>query len=401
MKAVPRTLFITVETPYPPASGAPLRNWQNISLAAAAGPVAVLSIGHDEVTATELPGVEVYRHITLPRDLVSGVRGFPRISGVAAKAVVRAVTAMVAAFGPTVTVFENVWLDEVAPLVRAPGRQLIYDAHNVYVAVAEELELDVAAVWELEREAVRNVDALWVCSNEDAARMRSEYPTATAAIAVIPNGIDTDYYARVRARAPRVSRDAIVLLFVGSYWYEPNRIAAEMLLNEIVPAVRARTELEVRLILVGAAPSPAMCASTDPGLILTGRVADVRPYLSAADAIVVPLRHGGGTRLKLLEAFAACRPIVATAKAAEGIDVRDGEHLLVRENTAAIADAVVALRREPELAGRLTQAGYDLIAARYSWPALAGVVQSALVEAALRASHDTVGGNGPRPRYFA
>jgi polysaccharide biosynthesis protein PslH len=256
-------------------------------------------------------------------------------------------------------------------------------------------------VRELEREALLNSDAVWVCSDEDAARMRSEFPIAAVPVAVIPNGIDTDHYARLRARGPRLSRDAIALLFVGSYWYEPNRLAAEMLLDEIVPAVRARTELEVRLILVGAAPSPAMCASTDPGLILTGRVADVRPYLSAADAIVVPLRHGGGTRLKLLEAFAARRPIVATAKAAEGIDVRDGEHLLVREDTASMADAVVALRREPELAGRLTQAGYDLIAARYSWPALAGAVRSALVEAALRASHHAVSGDGSRPRYFS
>lgn len=394
-----RTLFITVDAPYPPASGAPLRNWQNVCLAAAAGPVAVLSVGYDEASLTELPGVAVYRHVTLPRGAESGVRGFPSIGGPAAKDVAGAVAELIEAFAPAIVVRENVWIEGIAPLVRGPGCRFVYDAHNAYGDLAEELNLDVAAVRALEAAALANIDDLWVCSEDDAERLRREYAPRVP-ISVIPNGIDTDYYRRIRARGLRVPRDVITLLFVGSYWYEPNRVAAELLLDEIVPAVRARSGAEVRLVLVGAAPSPAMLASKDPGLMLAGRVPDVRPYLSLADAIVVPLRQGGGTRLKLLEAFAACRPVVATAKAAEGIDIRDGVHVLVRENAADIADAVVALRRQPDLGERLTCCAYQLVAERYSWSALGPAVRSALVKAALGAGDGAVRGNGARAAHF-
>jgi glycosyltransferase involved in cell wall biosynthesis len=394
-----RTLFVTVDPPYPATSGAPLRNWQNIRLAAEAGPVAVLSFGHDEAPLMELPGVAAYRHIVLPRSVENGTRGFPSLTGAAAEIAGRAVAETSEAFAPAVVVLENIWIEGIERLVGGPGCRLVYDAHNVYVAVAEELELDAAAVRTRETVAVTSIDDLWVCSEEDADRIRGEYPFS-APIHVVPNGIDTDYYSRIRARGLRAPREVITMLFVGSYWYEPNRIAAELLLDEIVPAVRARSGVDVRLLLVGAAPSPAMLASKDPGLTVAGRVPDVRPYLSLADAIVVPLRHGGGTRLKLLEAFAACRPVVATAKAAEGIDVRDGVHLLVREQTDDIADAVVELWRQPDLAERLTRQAYELVAARYSWTALGPAVRTALVEAALGSSDGAIGGNGARAAHF-
>jgi glycosyltransferase involved in cell wall biosynthesis len=395
-----RSLFITVDPPYPATSGAPLRNWQNVSIAAAAGPVAVLSIGYDEPASMELPGVAEHRHVKIGRGSERGVRGFPSITGAAAEIAVRAAAEMIATFGPAVTILENVWIDGIDAVARGSERRLAYDAHNVYADLAAELQLDTDAVRALESVAVSAVDALWVCSENDAQRVRDDYPLA-APLRVVPNGIDTNYYSRIRARGLRPPRDVITLLFVGSYWYEPNRVAAELLLGEIVPAVRARCDAEVRLHLVGAAPSPAMRASTDPGLTLAGRVPDVRPYLSLADAIVVPLRHGGGTRLKLLEAFAAYRPVVATAKAAEGIDVCDDRELLVREETADIADAVVALRQQPDLGARLTHEAYELVEARYSWSALAATVHSALVEAALGASDGAVGGNGACASHFA
>jgi len=395
-----RSLFITVDPPYPATSGAPLRNWQNVRLAAEAGPVAVLSFGHDEASLTELPGVALYRHITLPRSVENAARGFPRLSGAAAEIAGRAVAEMCEVFAPAIVVLENVWIDGIERLVGGPGCRLVYDAHNVYVDLAKELHLDASAVRTREAVAVACIDDLWVCSEEDAERMRREYPFS-APIHVVPNGIDTDYYSRIRGRGLRAPREVITMLFVGSYWYEPNRIAAELLLNEVLPAVRARSGVAVRLLLVGAAPSAAMQASRDPGLTLAGRVPDVRPYLNLADAVVVPLRHGGGTRLKLLEAFAACRPVVATAKAAEGIDVRDGVHLLVREQTDDIADAVVELWRQPALAERLTRQAYELITARYAWTALGPAVRTALVEAALGAGDGAICGNGARAANFA
>ena len=400
MNTSSRTLFVTVMPPYPATSGAPLRNWQNIQLAAATGPVAVLSISGEPANRTELPGVVAYRHVTIPREIAGSVRGFPHLTGTAATVIGRAVSAMCREFGPSVIVLENVWIDRIMPIARAAGAPLVFDAHNVYVALAEQLEQDVAAVRALEATAVASADVLWVCSDDDAERMRTEYATL-APLRVVPNGIDTAYYQPVRSRRPRPARNVLTMLFVGSYWYEPNRHAAHVLLDEIVPAVRERTDADVRLHLVGAAPSERMRASRDPGLTLTGRVADVRPYLGFADVVVVPLHHGGGTRLKLLEAFAACRPVVATAKAAEGIDVGDDRHLLVREDAASIADAVLALWRQPDLAERLTREAFALVEARYAWSALSETVGFALVEAALGAGHGPVRKNGSRTHHFA
>jgi hypothetical protein len=187
--SAPRTLFITIDPPYPATSGAPLRNWQNISHARACGPVAVVSIGHDGATRAELPGVAHYRHITLTRSIESVVRGFPYIGGAAADVVATAVGEAVEAFSPTVTVFENVWLEGVSRLVRDDGRRLVYDAHNVYGADADELNHDGSAIRLLEQLAVTNVDDLWVCSDEDAKRMRLEY-SIDAPLHVIPNGED-------------------------------------------------------------------------------------------------------------------------------------------------------------------------------------------------------------------
>jgi glycosyltransferase involved in cell wall biosynthesis len=229
-----RTLFITVDPPYPATSGAPLRNWQNVSLAAAAGPVAVLSIGYGEPGTLGLPGVAEHRHLMLQRGAEGSVRGFPSITGPAAEAVVRAAAETIATFGPAVVVLENVWIEGIAAVARGSAQRLVYDAHNVYADVAQELGLDANAVRALESAVLRAVDALWVCSENDADRIRGTYPFA-APLQVVPNGIDTDHYSRVRARVRRVPSTAITLLFVGSYWYEPNRLAAELLLSEIVP----------------------------------------------------------------------------------------------------------------------------------------------------------------------
>lgn len=383
-----RSLFITVDPPYPATSGAPLRNWQNISLARALGSVAVLSVGYDPARTLALPGVASYEHLTLTRDRVTTVRGFPALTGAAAEAIVTAAVRMAGIFRPDVCIVENVWIADLVPFLRAWG-PVILDLHNAYAAVGTEMRFDVPAIRLLEGNAIAEADRLWLCSADDAHRIRSTYPAAPP-ISIIPNGVDIAAYASVRARPVGRSTNTLTIAYIGSYWYEPNRIAAEYLIDDVLPAVRARTDADVRLFLVGAGPSPAMCAAaTRRGITVTGRVADVRRYLRLADAVVVPLRHGGGTRLKILEAFAALRPVVATTKAVEGIDARDGITYLDAETAPAIATAVVSLQRDRASAERIARAAFALVCERYSWGAIASAVADALMEASLSAR------NGP------
>jgi glycosyltransferase involved in cell wall biosynthesis len=107
-----------------------------------------------------------------------------------------------------------------------------------------------------------------------------------------------------------------------------------------------------------------------PGIVLTGYVDDVRPWLARAQAVVVPLRAGGGTRLKILEAMAMARPVVSTTMGSEGLDVTDGEHLLVADSPDAFATAVIRLLERRDVAEQLANRGRRLVAERYDWHAI-------------------------------
>ena len=104
---------------------------------------------------------------------------------------------------------------------------------------------------------------------------------------------------------------------------------------------------------------------------VTGTVDDVGPYYERAQVAVVPLRAGGGSRLKILEAFALGRPVVSTTLGAEGLDVVDGEHLLLADTAAAFAEAVIRLLEDPELSARIAGAARALVEERYDWDTVA------------------------------
>ena len=346
-------------------------------------PVAVLSFGDAGSQLAALPGVQTWEHVVVPRGEARAPGGYPMLLGTAAETARTALARVVEAAHPSVIVFSNLWIAGAADVLGRRTAAAVFDFHNVYSAMADEHGDDALRVRALERETLGAVDASWVCSDEDAQHLRRTFGDGIAP-RVIPNAVELDYYDDVRSgRLRRRARAAPSMAFVGSFWYEPNRIAAEMLIAEVLPRVRAALGAETRLSLVGAAPSSEMiaAAASDGGLIVTGRVPDVRPYLALADVVVVPLRHGGGTRLKILEAFAAGRPVVATAKALEGLAVRDEEHVLVREDADGIAAAVCALWHDRERAGALADAAFALVRERYGWDAVAPKLRDALTGA--------------------
>jgi glycosyltransferase involved in cell wall biosynthesis len=183
-------------------------------------------------------------------------------------------------------------------------------------------------------------------------------------VEVIPNGIDLYEF---RFRQTRLKAPA--LLFVGNYEYAPNVDAALRLATDIFPAVKQRVPT-ARLWLVGNAPPPELRALASDDVRVTGRVPDVKPYLARAAAFVTPLRLGAGIKNKVLEALAVGCPVVATPLSVDGIAVQHGHDALVADG-GGLADAVVRLLENPDLAQTLAANGRKLIEAQYSWDRVA------------------------------
>jgi glycosyltransferase involved in cell wall biosynthesis len=224
-----------------------------------------------------------------------------------------------------------------------------------------------------EERAWRTAD-LCLATSEREARIIGA--SAARRIAIVPNGVATDTIHPV-AGVP-AARDAArpTLAFVGLLGYRPNADAVTHLVRDILPLIRAQRP-DIHLQVIGDGATADLLRLAGPGVEFTGRVPDVRPFVSAAGAVVVPLRIGSGTRLKILEALALARPIVTTTIGAEGIDVVDGEHVLIADEPAAFAAAVVRVLRDEALARRLGENGRALVERSYDW----STVGSRLVEA--------------------
>jgi glycosyltransferase involved in cell wall biosynthesis len=138
--------------------------------------------------------------------------------------------------------------------------------------------------------------------------------------------------------------------------------------SKVWPLVRAARP-DARLALVGREPSAAVRDLAARDVDVTGTVADVQPYLARAGLALAPLRAGGGSRLKILEALAAGRPVVATKVGAEGLDDLVGHGVVVADDARSFADAMLALLDDPEAAERLGREGHDFVASRYTWDA--------------------------------
>lgn len=218
-----------------------------------------------------------------------------------------------------------------------------------------------------EARLLRELDLVTVVSEEDRAALARLAPAAAARLAVVPNGVDT---ARVRPGAVRGDMGAATMIFTGTLDFRPNLDALRWFVGEVLPLVRARRPA-ARLLIVGRAAGPAALALAGEAVEVVGEVPDVAPYIDGSAVYVVPMRIGGGSRLKLLEALAMEAPVVSTPMGAEGIaGLRDGEQLLLAATPRAFADAALRLMADPALGRRLGAAGRAHVAAHYDWSAI-------------------------------
>lgn len=410
-----RTLFITNKIPYPPVGGGALRNWQNITNLMQYGPVGVFCLkveyGPTEDSFPAPPGVSLYRVHTVRRQPYRN--GGDRVRYLLhclwqrvdlfteshySPAAAEALDRVLREFRPDLVVFEELWVNRYLPIVKRHDCQSVYDAHNAETFRFRQILFEVGRLrrfsdWieapirarlieMVERRVVQQVDQTWVCSQEDKHLLQG-LSQSSGAIAVVPNGVNLTGYENVRLGQQSLPAgwqpNPHTVVFTASYSYSPNIVAANLLLEEIFPRLQARYP-DCQLLLVGADPTDAMlsAAEQNPGVIVTGKVPEIQPYLAAASVVIVPLLQGGGTRLKILEAFAAGRPVVSTAKGAEGIAARDGVHLLIRDDVDGLVEAVCELWRNPALGQTLSQSAYELVQESYAWEAIGHTLAEAI-----------------------
>lgn len=198
-------------------------------------------------------------------------------------------------------------------------------------------------------------------SPSDAQTLARTAPTA--AVAVVPNGVDTEYFQ------PDASTEKDVLFVGGSNWF-PNRDARDYFASEILPRVRDRG-CDATVRWVGhASPEDQALFRNRHGIEMTGYVDDVRPYFRSAACFVVPLRVGGGTRLKILDAWAMGKAVVSTTVGCEGLEAIDGENILIRDTPADFADAVHAVCTDSSLRRQLGSRARATAERFYGWDTL-------------------------------
>ena len=262
----------------------------------------------------------------------------------------------------------------------APRTRLILDWHNIeseILARYAENDRNPLRSWyakrtsvlsrDVETQLLRLCDAHTVCSEREREMLLARVPEAR--IEVVGNGVDCDFFAQ----APAGSSARQDVLFMGRMDYHANIDAALYFVREVWPLVRQRRP-ELRLTIVGAQPSKAILALREQGITVTGTVDDVRPYYRSALVSVVPLRVGGGTRLKVLEAMAAGTPVISTTLGAEGLTTTHGKDILLADTPRAMADAIVSLRAESPLWHQLAANGRSLVREKYDWAVVGDVL---------------------------
>jgi glycosyltransferase involved in cell wall biosynthesis len=205
--------------------------------------------------------------------------------------------------------------------------------------------------------------ACTVASEREYLNLHSILPTYTRAT-VIPNAVDVAQY---RGDFGPVQPSSLV--FSGALTYGSNEDAMGYFLREIYPRVRAEVPA-AHLRITGSHPVAMARLFAGPGVELTGHVPDIRPLIARSYVSVVPLRLGGGTRLKILEAMALGTPVVSTGKGAEGLDVSPGEDIALADSPAGFAEAIVRLFASHEDRERLSAAGRRLVRRYYDWPSV-------------------------------
>jgi sugar transferase (PEP-CTERM/EpsH1 system associated) len=378
------TLILANRLPFPVDDGWKRRAFHVLRALSARGPV-VLAVLHDGEAAqidgliAEVPGLEV---VTVPPSRWMRWLCFPlglltrepflawRVQSRAMRALVRD---LVARREVTLAIAELTHLHGYLALLPARCSRVI-DTHNIDSVVMTRYAengmrglrrsyalLTAKKLRAQEQRVFAAADAVWVCSDKEASWVRREVPGANAI--TVPNGVDTNFF-HAGGTAPIPNR----LVFFGRLDYYPNTDAVLWFADQILPRIQTEVR-DVELVVIGHGAAPLLhdLAARNSAIRLVGPVADLRPAVASAAVVLCPLRSGGGTRLKILEALALERPVVTTTVGMEGLDLEPGRDLFTADDPTDFAAAVTRLLRDPQLQQATGASGRRTVQQKYDW----------------------------------
>jgi polysaccharide biosynthesis protein PslH len=389
-----RILFLTPQFPYPPHKGTTLRNYNIIAGLAARHEIDLLSFVDASPVASPLD--QLCRRIaTMPipyrpnwrRALDTALSPWPDMGLRLWSSEFRQQLAAWLNDG-AYDVIQVEGLELARYVLTLPRRAdrggsgplIVFDDHNAEYLLQKRLaEAEISArgwnagavyssiQWRklrrFEQRVCRQSDRVACVSAADAIALKQIDPTLM--VHIIPNGVDTDFYRRENAGPLELPPHSLV--FTGTMDFRPNVDAMAWFAQEVLPLIKRHVP-DVRVYVVGQRPHVRLDAlRADPAITITGAVDDTRPYIATASVYIVPLRTGGGTRLKVLEALSLQAPIVSTTLGAEGFAVTSGEELLLADDPADFARSIEELMIDRERARALGQAGRSFAVQHYDW----------------------------------
>lgn len=253
----------------------------------------------------------------------------------------------------TIWLLHDIDFDKFARIARIEPRKLAKVRYGLHAAI-------------MKRWQPRMADRFRLCvtMSEADRRLLLSY-NGNLEVFVSPNGVDTKSQRQLLEEA-----DDAEILFVGNMSYQPNVDAAIYFCGEVLPLIR-KLQPDLKVWIVGIKPDESVKRLEGDGVFVTGQVKDVVPYYRRSKVCVVPLRAGSGTRLKILEAMALGRPVVSTSIGCEGLDVENGRHLLIANDSESFARHVVKLLAEPRLRAGIAASAREFVVASYDWEVIA------------------------------
>lgn len=388
----PKILFVSPRIPHPLNSGTKIRIDNLVKGLAQVGDVDLLCYGFpqefDELTHgpdttpdwwTELNSVQVLRHPAWPfleppfykrriarRPFATEGLLYSTFPGAPLHEIAR----------PLAEQADLIWIERLyaAPGLSSFARKMIIDLDDLEsVKVAREAESEsipymgwamrkeAARLARTERQSINQYAKVVVCSPQDTTHFKQDADR----VWVLPNGVD-DSLIDKRGISPEPKH----LVFVGTMNYGPNEDAMLYFCREILPRICAKVP-DVVLSIVGLKPPLSIKSLHDGKTILVhANVPEVAPYVQRASLSIVPLRVGGGTRLKILESLALGTPVISTRVGAEGLDLLHGEHLLLADTPEEFAEAVTRSLTDPDMSRRLAEQGLDRVRQLYLWSSI-------------------------------
>jgi glycosyltransferase involved in cell wall biosynthesis len=277
------------------------------------------------------------------------------------------------------------FLHTAAPLLDFPFKPKIVFEHNVEFLLRKrkcDVEKNPLRNWVLRNEwtktrtieaaVCQRFDQVLTVSDDDQDTMLREFGVANTS--VLPTGVDTDYFAPF-ATGTKPGRMA----FVGSMDWDPNEDAMVWFLQNVYSRISLAAP-SASLCVIGRNPSSRLhaIAARYPNVELTGRVSDVRPYLAEAEVVIVPLRVGGGTRIKIPEAMAMAKAVVSTSIGAEGLPFRNGREICIADAPEAFAESVIALLHDRPFRNTVAAAARKVVVEKHGWDSVVDKVEESL-----------------------